>query len=422
MGISQAEIENMRTRAREAGFGVDDAQADVLRTAIAATTAAQAGDMERIIVEGQEVIIEANASEGERRNAQARLDSDVIDAAREAERAGTRAGRIEITGLGSKDKERAQTDSRRRANNDARTQALLALQAALDGQLAALDLQIAETQQKIDDIEKAVFTREELEEFDKLPPDERFDAVNAAMREKVANGKMSQAQYDEWLRLNEKQRELQARRDALADFKDLLEKDPDKALEATADGTAFKNPIAEKLAQQIDDQRASRGEPPIDRRNVSEADKRALGVHTKAETTKAQLEQVKTGEEQKAVAGSAAGNEAQDKHEFLEGLKSFESIDETIEAYMKAYATIEQIENPQERLKAEQEFVKKVRELAADEKLSDAAMEIEFADNTAHLFEEGYFDALKNEGESQHASRDQKQEPGPGAPGNTMGG
>lgn len=169
MGISQAEIENMRTRAREAGFGVDDAQADALRATIADTADAQAGDMERIIVEGQEVMIEANASEGERRNTQARLDSDVQDAAREAERSGTRVGRIETTGLGSREKDAAKAQARNRADEDARMQKLLALQAALD----AMDAEIARLDGEIGALDQLLGIIDSGEKLDPNDPAHR---------------------------------------------------------------------------------------------------------------------------------------------------------------------------------------------------------------------------------------------------------
>ena len=335
---------------------------------------------------------EARAAEVERQNRAATQKGDELDRERLAQIAET-STRIDITGMGKQKKERLAAQKKARADSSARYQQLLALQAALDGEIAAFDLHIAELKEEIRGIEAVIFTAEELAKFDALSAEERFAAMDAAMREKVGNGKMSEADYQKWLALNEEATEAQAKRDALADLRNQLADNPDEAFKATADGSAFESALLEEAAQKIDAQRTAEGKSPIDRQNVTGEDLNDLKQGLEEVAILAHLKQVKNNEQAKDISGAAASKDVNDSHEAIHERKEyvFESTDEAVERLMKEYARIEQITNPAERLEAERAYVEKIRDMAEDENLSDAAMEIEFADNTAHLFEDGYF-------------------------------
>ncbi|MFC3229155.1 hypothetical protein ACFOGJ_18055 [Marinibaculum pumilum] len=64
--------------------------------------------------------------------------------------------------------------------------------------IARLNREIASLEERIAEFEDSVLTPEERAEIDALPEDEQFDATDRILREKVANGTLSQSGYDYW--------------------------------------------------------------------------------------------------------------------------------------------------------------------------------------------------------------------------------
>tara|TARA_R110002096_G_scaffold426829_1_gene637057 strand:+ start:1582 stop:2439 length:858 start_codon:yes stop_codon:yes gene_type:complete len=69
----------------------------------------------------------------------------------------------------------------------------------INDHLAKLDAKIETLNKQIRAIEESVFTKEELEEFDKLSPDERFKKMQEEMKKKLERGEINQDDYDLWL-------------------------------------------------------------------------------------------------------------------------------------------------------------------------------------------------------------------------------
>lgn len=91
-------------------------------------------DIAFVEIDGERAVVEGPQTEAERRNAKARLISDRNDADALAEKAGILVSGIETTGLGSKETaKKQQIAANREAEKEARKQALMALQAYLDG-------------------------------------------------------------------------------------------------------------------------------------------------------------------------------------------------------------------------------------------------------------------------------------------------
>ena len=169
-------------------------------------------DIVFIEVEGQKMAMTGPVTEQERRDTEASLRGQVLDTKRRSENAGVRSGQIELTGIASREKERIRAEQKRQADRNYRDQMLAALQA----QIVKLDRQIAEYDRKIDDFENRHFTEEERKRFNALPKKDQFAAKDAAYREKVARGEMSQAEYDLWKEWNADRAQAQHERDQVA--------------------------------------------------------------------------------------------------------------------------------------------------------------------------------------------------------------
>ena len=157
MGFTQEEVSDKRIRA-EGFLEREPVSGDMMlglfgqrimdlhqrRAETAADTDISHG-IERIEVEGKVVTAQGPLSDMERAAHKKTLESEAFDEARIAENAGMRAGRISITGATDRDKVRSAEQAKARANQDARMQKLLALQAALDdinSDIANLEIQI----------------------------------------------------------------------------------------------------------------------------------------------------------------------------------------------------------------------------------------------------------------------------------------
>ena len=68
--------------------------------------------------------------------------------------------------------------------------------AILQAQIEALDAQIADLTNKIDNFEGKHFTADEQTYFDSLPPEDRFTAKDKAMQARLAAGEITQDEYD----------------------------------------------------------------------------------------------------------------------------------------------------------------------------------------------------------------------------------
>lgn len=91
--------------------------------------------------------------------------------------------------------------------------AVLKLSRDIAKRIAELDSKIADYDRKIRTMEEDIFTPEELAELDKLSPEERFKKAQEDMKEKVANGDITQAQYDQWLIFNQERDAARIERD-----------------------------------------------------------------------------------------------------------------------------------------------------------------------------------------------------------------
>lgn len=215
MGISDEAIRARDFIAQNAPQFAVGADADEIRSRATTTANAQKDDIERIEVEGQEAVAAGPLTEGERRNLEARLAGEEFDAIRQAELAGTRSGRIEITGAGAQEKQRAVARQKAKAEADARTQALLALQAALE----ALDADIARLDGEIKDILDPYLSPAERAHIDGIEdPAEKAREELRLAREKLANGEMSQAEFDRFkARWDERAQKMLARKTMTAE-------------------------------------------------------------------------------------------------------------------------------------------------------------------------------------------------------------
>ncbi|MGB0696270.1 MAG: hypothetical protein ACPGOY_11515 [Rhodospirillaceae bacterium] len=219
---------------------------------IAETARFMDGDIERIELEGHNAIAADSPTETERRNVEARLEGEKFDEIRRAELSGTRVGRIEITGAGEKEKERRIAQAKERSKSDARRLAMAALQAQMD----ALDAKIAALRNKIDDFEEKHFTAEELAYFASLPEEDQFDAKNDAMKDKLARGEITQAEYDAWLDWSQDHDAMKAQRAAMEQkmqrMENLMHQNPEEHREIVEDevekrGTAIAEAVAESI-------------------------------------------------------------------------------------------------------------------------------------------------------------------------------
>jgi hypothetical protein len=160
------------------------------------------------------------------------INATVRDAALRASLMETAAGKT-----GKKDK---------KGGIDFTTQLIL-----LNQQIAELDAQIAEYEKQIADIENNVFTPMEMVAFDALPPEDRRSAIDQAMRDKVANGEMNQAEYDRWKRLQDKLNAAKTERETAFERRDEIAPKVAQNLEqASARGEASLNEAMAQFVQE----------------------------------------------------------------------------------------------------------------------------------------------------------------------------
>lgn len=190
MAFSQTDIDEMKARARDAGFGAKPIEIEAATQDAAAFVA---DDVERIELDGRVAVATGPLTDAERRAITVQLAGEEFDERRHNEISGTLSGRIEVTGAGAKAKERASAAIRRKSADAARMQSLLALQA----QLEALELRIAQLDLEIDDILAKHLTPEELARLDGFKdPEEKAREEMRLMREKLERGEMTQAEFD----------------------------------------------------------------------------------------------------------------------------------------------------------------------------------------------------------------------------------
>lgn len=87
-------------------------------------------------------------------------------------------------------------------------------------ELDDLNTRIGELDDRINDFEGRYFTTGELTQFNALPENERYAAKDQALRERVENGELSHAEYEQWKEWNaelaEKKQELQDKQNDLS--------------------------------------------------------------------------------------------------------------------------------------------------------------------------------------------------------------
>lgn len=160
-------------------------------------------DEARIVAEGAQVSGELTAQD--LRNIAARVAKQDVDDELIAARSGVLSGRIVATLFRAQELKEREAAKAREKDRD-RSLYLAALQAQID----ALNKQIAEYDDRIKDFEDRHLTAAEKAAIGLLPKDQQRAATDAAFRQKVANGGMTQEQYDEWKHLQDARAEAKA--------------------------------------------------------------------------------------------------------------------------------------------------------------------------------------------------------------------
>tara|TARA_R110001592_G_scaffold338233_1_gene625189 strand:- start:10812 stop:12044 length:1233 start_codon:yes stop_codon:yes gene_type:complete len=218
--------------------------ADSVRSGVQALNANQENDIERIEVEGKVATAQGPLSEAERAALTRGLQGEKFDEDRRAEMSGTRAGRIETTGLGAKEKEAARLQTKLRADASARMQQILALQAALNERLEDL---YEERSGLLD----RHLSPEEKAAIEDLPEDQQNHAAIEAHKRLLAEGKITQEEYDAWLKewqeVHGKIQKVKAQQSELAE--NLSNETAAQNIQDKADVGADLLSVAEKLVE-----------------------------------------------------------------------------------------------------------------------------------------------------------------------------
>ena len=343
-------------------------------------------------------------TEQDRRNTASRILSNKDNAERLASGAGALSGTIrdDMNGKVS-DRVKRQAEEKRRKDR-ADTAMYLAL---LQAQIADLDKEIGDLEDarnylaRTGDVAGTIAkpsVRNAIEAWqDKTG--QKFDPNDPSAKDNLAKI------------LDEQQKEAQSKRDKLANEQDRIAKNAGKNFAVADDGKSLKDPAFETLAQKVDEYRKAHDIPPVDRTDLSKQDIQDMLSQAQLEASYARSEQRKIGEKQQALSKETPDNQAFQKFESAQENveEALDTAEATSEKLMKELGRIKQIADPAERLQAEKRFVEAVR--ALPEELSDVMFEIEESEDTAHMFEDGYFDNLKGEPEIKHASANQAPPP-----------
>ncbi|NQW11390.1 MAG: hypothetical protein HQ481_16110 [Alphaproteobacteria bacterium] len=146
-------------------------------------------------------------TEQDRRNDALRALGDKDNSERLLSGAGALAGTVrdDMNGKASDRAKRQAAEEKRKERYE--TAMYLAM---LQQQIDDLNRQIADYDRRIADIEDRVFTPEERAMLDTLPADQRREKADAIMQQRLADKKVTQAEYDEWKRLQEARTEAKA--------------------------------------------------------------------------------------------------------------------------------------------------------------------------------------------------------------------
>lgn len=413
MGLTKEQIAELR---REVPERLRAADGSTLRDSLPGAFSGDdaAAIRERVVglnrtLKAEDASLEADAAaptEQDLRNGSLREDRDADEEITRLAKAGLLAGQAR-EGYFGRDKRaesvRKTKEAQKRADQDMYMAALLS---GLDDQIAALDLQIDGIQDarnylaQTGDVSGAMEkpgVRDAIEEWEKKTG-RKFDPKDPDAQKLLDRI------------LDQKQQDLQAKRDTLAEFRERLKKNSEKALEATADGKEFKDPVAEELAKQRDKRRASEGKSPINRKNPTEEDLKDIKRALLSNDGNTQSKQIEINNLQQEISGVPSGNvKSVSENEIISTInQDIAQEDDKVGEYMKEYARIQLIEDPQERLIAEQAFVNNINNLPDD--LITVGFALQEVKDIAPLFEEGYFDNLKASTETKHASTDQTQD------------
>lgn len=104
-------------------------------------------------------------------------------------------------------------EERARSNTDNFVHMMQLQSARIETRIAELDAEIAGYDADLLAIARDIFTDEEMAEFDALPEDEKWEAMDKAMREKLENGEITQEEYDQWAKTYADRLEAVGKRD-----------------------------------------------------------------------------------------------------------------------------------------------------------------------------------------------------------------
>ncbi|MBI1208195.1 MAG: hypothetical protein GC191_13030 [Azospirillum sp.] len=177
-------------------------------------------------------------------NARSRLRRGAEDQIVQGQIAGTVSGLI-LSGPAAaiRAAELAKAAAERKADEDRELQFIL-------DQIEQLQRDIAALERRIADIEDRAFTAEEKARFDTLPEHERQAAKDAAIRRKVQEGKITAAEYEEWLRL---QAEVAAKKNELEEKNRELQRIHGRtydAVQARAEATGNPEAMADRAGRE----------------------------------------------------------------------------------------------------------------------------------------------------------------------------
>lgn len=239
--------------------------------------------------------------------------------------------------------------------------------AELDQEIEDLEKDIAKFNKEIRTIEEDVFNEEELAEFDKLPPAERYEEMREAMNKKLASGDVTKEQYDAWFLLNSSRDAAQAALDAKNVQRDQL-----KTMSRENDQ------IKVKLEEAL--------ENPDVQIDIEATNSRIQAIDHAIEESMRQTSD--TRDAQLHIEGAQQGVRIVESKLASDVDTTFANVDEEVEFFMQEFARIQLIPNDLERLSREQELTTG---------LSEEAIEIvSWEEEAEKLFEDNYFDALEN--------------------------
>lgn len=213
MGISRDDIKakgfqpNSGNTPNLSGAFVGGATAQTVRDQAQDTAREQREDMARIIAEGDGFL-----NPQELRNLAVRLAKMETEEELRMALSGVLSGRMMTFFFQHLHDTQAKATEQQRKNR-----ADMFYLALLQAQIDQLNEEIAVLDERITEFEDRHFTDEERAYFATLSEEDRFAAKDKAMRDKLANGEITQAEYDQWKTWNEQRAAKMQDRDRVED-------------------------------------------------------------------------------------------------------------------------------------------------------------------------------------------------------------